>query len=71
MLLWLVTITLLNCIFHVHCLLLFTLCFSDDHIAIGADCDELGAQIEENILNIEWKVCLEAVCTDLAKAFGI
>ncbi|TNN78797.1 Transcription elongation factor A protein 1 [Liparis tanakae] len=22
----------------------------DDHIAIGADCDELGAQIEENIL---------------------
>ncbi|KAF3858083.1 hypothetical protein F7725_011284 [Dissostichus mawsoni] len=27
----------------------------DDHIAIGADCDELGAQIEENILYIEWK----------------
>ncbi|XP_010789742.1 transcription elongation factor A protein 1 [Notothenia coriiceps] len=31
----------------------------DDHIAIGADCDELGAQIEENILYIEWKVCLK------------
>uniref|UniRef100_G3PYF2 Transcription elongation factor n=1 Tax=Gasterosteus aculeatus aculeatus TaxID=481459 RepID=G3PYF2_GASAC len=25
----------------------------DDHIAIGADCDELGAQIEEDILYIE------------------
>ncbi|KAI3374810.1 hypothetical protein L3Q82_021363 [Scortum barcoo] len=29
----------------------------DDYIAIGADCDELGAQIEENILYIEW--CLK------------
>ena len=25
-------------------------CFSEDHIAIGSDCDELGAQIEEYIL---------------------
>lgn len=24
---------------------------SDDHIAIGSDCDELGAQIEEHILS--------------------
>lgn len=26
--------------------------FTDDYIAIGADCDELGAQIEEYILCI-------------------
>lgn len=33
--------------------------FPDDYIAIGADCDELGAQIEENILYIDWKMCLK------------
>uniref|UniRef100_A0A3Q1GE67 Transcription elongation factor n=1 Tax=Acanthochromis polyacanthus TaxID=80966 RepID=A0A3Q1GE67_9TELE len=27
----------------------------DDYIAIGADCDELGAQIEENILYMKYK----------------
>ncbi len=35
------------------------LSFPDDYIAIGADCDELGAQIEENILYIECKMCLK------------
>uniref|UniRef100_A0A4W6F433 Transcription elongation factor n=1 Tax=Lates calcarifer TaxID=8187 RepID=A0A4W6F433_LATCA len=28
----------------------------DDYIAIGADCEELGAQIEEYILYIEWEM---------------
>uniref|UniRef100_A0A8C9XAJ0 Transcription elongation factor A (SII), 1 n=1 Tax=Sander lucioperca TaxID=283035 RepID=A0A8C9XAJ0_SANLU len=31
----------------------------DDYIAIGADCDELGAQIEEDILYIEWKMYMK------------
>uniref|UniRef100_A0A7N9AUP8 Transcription elongation factor n=1 Tax=Mastacembelus armatus TaxID=205130 RepID=A0A7N9AUP8_9TELE len=30
----------------------------DDYIAIGADCEELGAQIEEYILFCEWKMYL-------------
>lgn len=30
-----------------------TFSFTDDYIAIGADCEELGAQIEEYILYVE------------------
>lgn len=29
--------------------------FPDDYIAIGADCDELGAQVEEYILSMDEK----------------
>lgn len=31
----------------------------DDYIAIGADCDELGAQVEEYILYIKLKICFK------------
>lgn len=38
--------------------LLLSISPSDDYIAIGADCDELGAQIEDYILSTEYKVFL-------------